>query len=245
MSSGVIKAFYNTKAWIDCRAAYFTLMYGLCELCERPGEEVHHKIFLTPENINDTNISLNQENLQLLCKRCHNAIHDKAYAMHRMNLQKNPMTSNGLCWDEHGNLVEKKNVFIVWGAPASGKTTYVREHRGKYDIVVDLDYLAAALSMRDDVQDKNSDAFFLALDARNFVYDLIAERKYNFDAVWIVTMLPERDKRIRLQQKLRAELIHIDTPKPECLFRVKIDESRRDKQTQYKIIEDYFWKLEE
>jgi len=164
--------------------------------------------------------------------------------MHRMNLQKNPMTRNGLCWDEQGNLIEKKNVFIIWGAPASGKTTYVREHKGKYDIVVDLDYLAAALSMSSDVQDKNSDAFFLALDVRNLLYDLIAERKYNFEAVWIVTMLPEKDKRIRLQQKLKAELIHIDTGKEECLLRARTDGSRRDKQTQYKIIHDYFEKLE-
>ena len=244
MSSGSIKVFYNSKTWIDCRSYYFSLMFGLCELCERPGEEVHHKIFLTPENINDTNISLDHENLQLLCRKCHNATHEKAYAMHRKNLQKNPMTSGGLCWDESGNLVENKNVYIVWGAPASGKTTYVREHKGKYDIVIDLDYIASALSMRDDVQDKNSDAFFIALDVRNLLYDLIAERKYNFDKVWIVTMLPERDKRIRLQQKLKAELIYINATKEECLFRARIDETRADKQTQYKIIEDYFSKLE-
>ena len=243
MSSGIIKTFYNTKSWIDCRNGYFKLHYGLCELCERPGEEVHHRIFLTPENINDTSISLDHENLQLLCKSCHNAAHNKAYDMYRKNNMKNPMTAGGLCWDESGNLIEKKNVFIVWGSPASGKTTYVREHKGKYDIVVDTDYLMAALGMSS-VEDKNGDAFFLALDVRNMLYDLIAERKYNFDAVWIVTMLPERDKRIRLQQKLKAELIHIDTPKSECLLRAKVDELRRDKQTQYKIIEDYFEKLE-
>ena len=33
--------------------------------------EVHHKIPLTPENVRDTNITLNWDNLELLCKSCH------------------------------------------------------------------------------------------------------------------------------------------------------------------------------
>lgn len=37
---------------------------------ERP-LEVHHKVPLTPENINDPNVTLNWENLELLCKDCH------------------------------------------------------------------------------------------------------------------------------------------------------------------------------
>lgn len=243
MAKGFAKALYNSKLWIDCRSNYFTLMFGLCELCDRPGEEVHHKVFLTHENIHDVNITFNHDNLQLLCKKCHNAVHNKAYEMHRMNRVKSTSIDNGLEWDSEGNMVEKKNVYIVWGSPASGKTTYVKEHKGKYDIVVDTDYLMAALGMSS-TEDKNIDAFFIALDIRNMLYDLIADRKYNFDAVWIVTMLPEREKRMRLQQRLRAEPIHIDTDMEECLLRAKADTSRPDKQTQSKIIRDYFGKLE-
>lgn len=33
--------------------------------------EVHHKIPLTPENINNPDITLNWDNLELLCKDCH------------------------------------------------------------------------------------------------------------------------------------------------------------------------------
>jgi 5-methylcytosine-specific restriction endonuclease McrA len=36
-----------------------------------PGDEVHHKIRLTPENLADPQISLNWDNLELLCKQCH------------------------------------------------------------------------------------------------------------------------------------------------------------------------------
>ena len=41
------------------------------------GEEVHHKILLTPSNIFDTNVTLNKENLIYLCKECHNKEHER------------------------------------------------------------------------------------------------------------------------------------------------------------------------
>ncbi len=45
---------------------------GLCEVChEKPGYIVHHKIKLTPKNINDAEVSLNHEYLQYDCKDCH------------------------------------------------------------------------------------------------------------------------------------------------------------------------------
>ena len=35
------------------------------------GEEVHHKVRLTLGNINDENITVNFNNLELLCRNCH------------------------------------------------------------------------------------------------------------------------------------------------------------------------------
>lgn len=46
-------------------------------MCGAIGEEVHHKIPLTPNNINDVNVTLNPENLIYLCKECHNKEHDR------------------------------------------------------------------------------------------------------------------------------------------------------------------------
>ena len=68
--------FYRSWPWIKCARAYKKERGGLCERCLEkgiitPGEEVHHKIRLTPENIEDPQISLNWENLELLCKNCH------------------------------------------------------------------------------------------------------------------------------------------------------------------------------
>ena len=68
--------FYKSAAWMKCARAYKRSKGGLCERCWSnglvvPGEEVHHKIKLTPENINDPAIALNWDNLELLCKNCH------------------------------------------------------------------------------------------------------------------------------------------------------------------------------
>ena len=40
-----------------------------------PGEIVHHKIALTPDNINDPSVSLSWDNLELLCRDCHGKEH--------------------------------------------------------------------------------------------------------------------------------------------------------------------------
>ena len=73
--------FYKSPAWKTTRAAYFAAHRGLCEICLRqgmyqPGEIVHHKTHLTPDNINDPKVSLNWDNLQLVCRECHARLHD-------------------------------------------------------------------------------------------------------------------------------------------------------------------------
>ena len=73
-------SFYASWAWIKCARGYRDSVGGLCERCWKkglivPGKEVHHKIRLTPENITDPNIALNWNNLELLCKNCHDEEH--------------------------------------------------------------------------------------------------------------------------------------------------------------------------
>ena len=82
-----IERFYTTRAWRKCRTAFLKDRGGLCEKClargiieagskDRP-LEVHHKIPLTAENVNDPNVALNWDNLQLLCKDCHEEEKDR------------------------------------------------------------------------------------------------------------------------------------------------------------------------
>lgn len=88
------KSFYKSRAWRKCRDAFFIAKHGLCERCSGPGKIVHHKIWLTPDNINDPDISLDWNNLELLCQTCHNREHHSVSPV-----------AEGLRFDEQGNLV--------------------------------------------------------------------------------------------------------------------------------------------
>lgn len=74
------KWFYSSTAWKKCREAYKKKVSGLCERCLaqgmiRPAEVVHHKIYLTDENIKDPKVSLSFDNLEALCWEHHEQEH--------------------------------------------------------------------------------------------------------------------------------------------------------------------------
>lgn len=76
------RQFYSSGAWADCREAYRKSVGNLCESCLKMGQispvdEVHHKIRLTPQNIDDPNVTLNWKNLEALCEKCHKLAHKK------------------------------------------------------------------------------------------------------------------------------------------------------------------------
>ena len=69
--------FYKSDVWKLAREIKIRSVNGRCERCGGIGVEVHHKTKLTVQNVMDTSISLNQDNLELLCKKCHNAEHKR------------------------------------------------------------------------------------------------------------------------------------------------------------------------
>lgn len=76
MSKPFARKFYDSKTWQNCRNAYARSVGFLCEDClERglivPGDIVHHMIELTPQNINDPEVTLNFKNLRFVCRNCH------------------------------------------------------------------------------------------------------------------------------------------------------------------------------
>ena len=80
MAKDFAKSFYRSASWATCRDSYIAKCRGLCERCLsrgliRAGKIVHHKVYLTPENIAIPGIALNHANLELLCQDCHNAEH--------------------------------------------------------------------------------------------------------------------------------------------------------------------------
>lgn len=79
-----IYRFYKSPAWKKVSKEYAKSVGGLCERCLSkgkyiPGEIVHHKIHVTPDTIGDAAITLNTNNLELVCRACHAAEHPEMY----------------------------------------------------------------------------------------------------------------------------------------------------------------------
>lgn len=89
------KDFYESPAWRSTRAYILKRDAGLCVRCGAPGVIVHHKTHITPQNIDDPAITLNENNLETLCRACHAIAHGAA-----------PPIAEGLTFDEFGNVVE-------------------------------------------------------------------------------------------------------------------------------------------
>lgn len=91
----LIRKFYRSNDWKLARALKIAATDGLCEKCGKVGEEVHHIVHLTPDNVTDPEIALNQDNLILLCKDCHNKVHERF------------TNKSGVGFDKNGNFVKK------------------------------------------------------------------------------------------------------------------------------------------
>lgn len=90
----LIRRFYRSNQWKIARAMKIATVGGRCENCGAVGTEVHHIIHLTPENVIE--VSLNQENLMLLCNECHNKEHGRFEGSRQYE------------FDDEGDLVERR-----------------------------------------------------------------------------------------------------------------------------------------
>ena len=70
---------YQTVAWRKLRQYYYGKQHGVCERCGEPGDVVHHVIHIDETNVNDPNITMSEDNLELLCHTCHNREHKQVH----------------------------------------------------------------------------------------------------------------------------------------------------------------------
>lgn len=84
------KRFYDSDIWKRCRSEYLSSVGGLCERCEakgiiRPARIVHHKEYISAQNITDPAVLLSFDNLEALCQDCHNREHFKSNKRYRID----------------------------------------------------------------------------------------------------------------------------------------------------------------
>lgn len=176
---------------------------------------LHHTIFLTEENVNDVNISLNPELIQIVSHRTHNRIHNKL-----------------------GHT--KREIFLVYGAPFSGKTYYVENIIDPGDLVIDINNIWNCVTGMEHI--KPSKLNSVVFNIRNNLLDCVKHRLGRWDNCYIVGGYPLISERERLCKELGAREIFIDTPKEICIQR--LSEHKEYDFTEYsEYIEDWFRKF--
>lgn len=201
MSNNVIHSFYCSKAFTDLAIKCKIKSGGVCNSCGKVFDisdlRAHHIKELTLSNIDDVNVTLNEDNIEVLCHECHNRRH------HRFG----------------GGHTEKR-VYLVYGSPCSGKTTYVRNIATRNDLVVDLDRIHQSICICD-IYDKPDATKSVAFNIRDLLLDEIrlATPRRRWDDAYIIGGYPDKYDRLRMVEQYGASLIHIDTPKEECIKR--------------------------
>ena len=99
MAKEYAKEFYKSTKWLRCKNAFLASKNYECERCGALAVVVHHRKYITPENISDPNITLNWDNLQALCLDCHNEVHGRG---------SRKVIADGLMFDKNGNVVKIK-----------------------------------------------------------------------------------------------------------------------------------------
>lgn len=222
-----LSQFYTSDEWRGFRASLLSERVNLNDgilYDEHNGKPLlnsydivaHHKIPLTMQNVNDYSISLNPENIMLVSHRSHNEIHAR-YGFDML-----------------------KKVYYVYGAPCSGKTTFVRESKGNSDLVLDIDLIWQAVT--GGALYEKPDALKAAVFAmRDTLLDIVKTRTGKWERAWVIeggALKSDRERRI---SALGAEDIFIQCDKETCLQRLASDNTRELVMEQWReYIDDWF-----
>lgn len=181
--------------------------FVICEHCGKPILKAydciaHHVIELTEDNVDDAAVALNPENIKLVHFRCHNEIHKR------------------FGYGNQARIIQQ--VYLVYGSPCSGKTTWVDSVAESEDIIMDIDRLWSAVrSGSCGLYEKPPELKSNVFSMRDCLLDMIRVRRGKWHNAYVIGGYPLQGERERLADSLNARLVFIDTPKEVCLERAK------------------------
>lgn len=191
----------------------------LCEYCGKPIIKAydcigHHTIPLDEINVHDAMITLNPKLIQLVHHGCHNKIH------HKLGY-------------------EEQKVFLVYGPPLAGKTSFVQDAAKEGDLVLDIDSIWQCVSGCKRYIKPNR-LKKIAFDVRDKILDDIRVKRGRWLNAYVIGGYALISERERLVKSLGAREVFIDTSKEECIRRLQVSNDGRNKKDWEKYICDWF-----
>lgn len=212
-----LENFYTSKQWEKFRTALMLERMNsdgqiICAHCGKPIVKsydciAHHKIELNDNNVNDVRIAFNPELVELIHFRCHNIEHKRFEGF-------------------------RQEVFLVYGSPCSGKTTFIKNNAEYDDLILDIDRIWESICFSDRLnKPKRLKANVFGI--RDTLIDMIRTRRGMWRTAYVIGGYPLRTERDRLCLLLNAQPIFIDESKEICLQRAPTKEWRG-------FVEDWF-----
>ena len=237
--------FYGSKDWEDCKAQvlYSRIKKDGSVICEHCGQPIvksfnskennnkgamvfHHKIYLNTLNVNDASISINPDNISILHWSCHNEVHERFIGL---------------------NTRPEKKVYIITGAPLSGKTSFVRERIQKNDLILDIDDIWQLVSGQPRYTKPNA-VKPIIFQIRDDYKGMISRGAGTWRNAYVIESLPSPTDRNREADRYRAfnvEIITMDTSEAECLERLHNNPNGRNVSDYERYIKEYFSRFQE
>lgn len=227
-----LQQFYRSREWESFRAVFVAQSADpdtglvLCAHCGKPIVRkydlvVHHKEPLTEGNVNDAFVALNPANCECVHFRCHNELHDRWQG------------GNG------GWKPKPRMVHLVYGAPLSGKSTWVRDNMQRGDLVVDMDSIWQSISGLPRYQKPDS-LKTVVFKLHDELCDMVRTRAGKWRTAFVVAGAPRVADRQRLMVRVGADdALLIDATIDECRDRLAAANDRpADRWNGY--IDDWF-----
>lgn len=110
-------------------------------------------------------------------------------------------------------------IYIIYGAPCSGKSTYIKNHAKEGDLICDVDLIYSAISVN---QPHEADLYIheIALKLKECLFDIIENRAGKWNDVYITSIANNEQDIDKLKNRVKAdEVILIDTPYEVCMER--------------------------
>lgn len=142
--------------------------------------------------------------------------------------------------DEPATQQSDKEVFIICGAPGSGKTTYASQHHQPGDLIVDMDTIVAALTGDEIAHPDYENILDVAIAVRNTLYNIIENGTGDWKRAFIITSSMNDGAVIALAKQLHATVHYMETTKEECKRRIANDKTRQDKELFYNLVDEWF-----